>query len=212
MIARQGTYRSKKVIISIPSPLYDKITFTPDLPSGKNAIRLRTRMGYYTKVVLVYDRPWWRAHDLNGAAVSIAGPISAIQDTCVMFAKQFSLSAFIGGPNGREWAELPKAKRMEAVSNHMKVLYDDLISEKLPKPLKMIEKDWTKDEWFLGAPNAMYPTDILKDGGFRAMREAHRNIHFVGTETSEQFEGYMEGAVRSGERGAKEVTEALKRR
>jgi monoamine oxidase len=34
-------------------------------------------------------------------------------------------------------------------------------------------------------------------------------VHFVGTETASEWKGYMEGAVRAGERGAKEVVEAL---
>lgn len=37
------------------------------------------------------------------------------------------------------------------------------------------------------------------------------NIHFVGTETSSVFKGYMEGAVRSGDRGAQEVIDAFKK-
>jgi monoamine oxidase len=36
-------------------------------------------------------------------------------------------------------------------------------------------------------------------------------VHFVGTETAFEWKGYMEGAVRSGERGAKEVLLALNR-
>lgn len=36
-------------------------------------------------------------------------------------------------------------------------------------------------------------------------------LHFVGTETSFEWKGYMEGAVRSGERGAAEVLLAMNR-
>jgi monoamine oxidase len=43
----------------------------------------------------------------------------------------------------------------------------------------------------------------------KALREPFEAIHFVGTETSFEWKGYMEGAVRSGERGAAEVIEAL---
>lgn len=38
------------------------------------------------------------------------------------------------------------------------------------------------------------------------------NIHFVGTEFAKEWKGYMEGAVSSGEDGAKEVLEALEQR
>jgi monoamine oxidase len=43
----------------------------------------------------------------------------------------------------------------------------------------------------------------------KALRAPFEAIHFVGTETSFEWKGYMEGAVRSGERGAAEVIEAL---
>lgn len=43
----------------------------------------------------------------------------------------------------------------------------------------------------------------------KALRAPFQAIHFVGTETSFEWKGYMEGAVRSGERGAAEVIEAL---
>jgi monoamine oxidase len=41
------------------------------------------------------------------------------------------------------------------------------------------------------------------------LRAPTGRIHFVGTETAYEWKGYMEGAVRSGERGAAEVLLAL---
>jgi monoamine oxidase len=42
-----------------------------------------------------------------------------------------------------------------------------------------------------------------------ALRKPVGGIHWAGTETSTYWNGYMDGAVRSGERAAKEVLEAL---
>lgn len=204
-------YTSRKVIVSIPTPLYQKLHFTPPLPLSKAAIVRRTKMGYYTKVVLVYNHAWWREHNLVGSAVSAEGPVIMVMDTCVPSQAQYSLSAFVLGPKGREWSSLPKHQRMQAVKDHVKILFTDAIKpEKVPEPLNMIEKDWAKDPWFWGAPSTIYPTRILEDGGFKVIQERHGHVHFVGTETSDEFEGYMEGAVRSGERGAREVIEALR--
>ena len=49
---------------------------------------------------------------------------------------------------------------------------------------------------------------VLLDFG-RALREPVERIHWAGTETSTYWNGYMDGAVRSGERAAKEVLAAL---
>jgi monoamine oxidase len=43
----------------------------------------------------------------------------------------------------------------------------------------------------------------------RAIREPVGLIHWAGTETATVFAGYMDGAVRSGERAAAEVLEEL---
>ena len=42
----------------------------------------------------------------------------------------------------------------------------------------------------------------------RAIREPVERIHWAGTETATFWNGYMDGAVRSGERAAKEVLAA----
>ena len=42
-----------------------------------------------------------------------------------------------------------------------------------------------------------------------AVSEPVGRIHWAGTETATVFEGYMDGAVRAGERAANEVSEVL---
>ena len=39
----------------------------------------------------------------------------------------------------------------------------------------------------------------------RALREPFYNVHFCGTESATEWQGYMDGAVESGERCANEV-------
>jgi monoamine oxidase len=49
----------------------------------------------------------------------------------------------------------------------------------------------------------------LSEGGLMRITEPFMNVHFVGTETADVWRDYMEGGVRSEERGAKEIIEAL---
>lgn len=51
------TFKAKRVLVSVPTHLYPKITFTPDLPVGKKLLSETTVMGFYAKVILVYDAP-----------------------------------------------------------------------------------------------------------------------------------------------------------
>jgi monoamine oxidase len=43
------------------------------------------------------------------------------------------------------------------------------------------------------------------------MREAVGRVHWAGTETAIEWMGYMDGAVRSGERAARDVLAAERR-
>jgi monoamine oxidase len=52
------------------------------------------------------------------------------------------------------------------------------------------------------------PPGVLLDFG-KALREPVGRIKWAGTETATIWAGYMDGAVRSGQRAAKEVLAAL---
>lgn len=82
-------------------------------------------------------------------------------------------------------------------------------SESIPKPVQILEQEWVKEEWIEGAPNPVMALGALSEGGLVRITEPFMSVHFVGTETADVWRGYMEGAVRSGERGANEVIEAL---
>ncbi|PVH93967.1 amine oxidase [Periconia macrospinosa] len=66
---------------------------------------------------------------------------------------------------------------------------------------------WDLEEWSRGGPVAITPPNVLKENG-HALRTPVDGIHFAGTETSEYWTGYMEGAIRSGVRVAKEILRA----
>jgi monoamine oxidase len=70
--------------------------------------------------------------------------------------------------------------------------------------------EWSKDEWAgWGCPSTALTPGVLDAVGGEALREPWGDVHFAGTETAGEWKGYMEGAVRSGERAAGEVVEAL---
>jgi monoamine oxidase len=74
-------------------------------------------------------------------------------------------------------------------------------------PLAYFETDWSRDGWTTGCVSPV-PRNVLTRFG-PALRTPVGRIHWAGTETSEAWCGYMDGAVRSGERVAAEVLAAL---
>lgn len=204
------TATSRKVIVSVPTPLYRHISFSPPLPANKAKFAQSTTLGYYSKMILIFDRPWWRDADLSGRLNSPTGPFAFTRDTSADMDGQFSLTCFVVGEEGRKWSKLGvNERKRQVLEQYAKFAagYRDV-----PEPIQILEKEWVKEQWSEGAPNPVPDLGAFADagvGGVEALKEPFGSIHFVGTETADVWRGYMDGAVRSGERGAAEVVKAL---
>jgi monoamine oxidase len=209
---RSFSIQCRKVIVSTPTPLYRHISFDPVLPSYKTDITSHTTLGYYAKTLLIYSSPWWRELNLSGVSNSVIGPVGFTRDTCSVDDNQYSLTCFIVASLGRTWSQLSAAERQAQVLKQIATMFGAAApggAESVPTPVQILEQEWVKEEWIEGAPNPVMALGALSEGGLVRITEPFMNVHFVGTETADVWRGYMDGAVRSGERGAKEVIEAL---
>ena len=73
------------------------------------------------------------------------------------------------------------------------------------KPIGYLEKAWAEDPFSGGCPVGLMGPGTLERYG-AALRAPIGRVHFAGTETATVWCGYMEGAVSSGERAAKELS------
>lgn len=157
-------------------------------------------------MILVYDTPWWVEAGLCGLSQSFTGPFTVTRDTSDAEKGHFSLTCFVVGEPGRQWSKLhPHERRAQVLSQVAEVFGH---RDEVYKPREVFEQEWVKEQWSKGCPCPVMPPGVMEKLG-SALREPVGNLHFVGTETSYEWKGYMEGAVRSGERGAKEVVDAL---
>ena len=76
------------------------------------------------------------------------------------------------------------------------------------EPTGFVEMDWMSEAWSTGCASPLKPGVLSAYG--RALREPVGRIHWAGADTSPIWNGFMEGAVRSGERVAGEVVAALR--
>ena len=66
------------------------------------------------------------------------------------------------------------------------------------------DKSFTEEPFTKGCYAGMFPPGMLTQYN-ASLATPFNRIHWAGTETSTQFNGYMEGAVRSGERAVMAV-------
>lgn len=213
VISARGDFVCKRLIVSVPTPLYKEIQFDPPLPEAKAELARLNKLGYINKVIVRYASPWWRQHGLCGMLQSFTGPVAVTRDSSVDDLGQFSLTCFCAGTAGQEVAKLARAERFQVVANHIKATLGAGLasgggSGSVPEPVGFEEHEWARDQWAQGCPCPVAPPGAMTQYE-HALRTAHGKVHFVGTETAYEWKGYMDGALRSGIRGAEEVVRAL---
>lgn len=208
--AGRGDIYCQQVIVSIPTPLYKEIEFSPPLPIAKQELSRSNKLGYQVKVLLIYAQPWWRAVGLCGLLQSFEGPVCVTRDSSVQEKNQFSLTCFVSGSPGIELSFKTQQERYDAVLKQIDRVFGPFMDGKVPRPLTIADHQWAKDQWAQGCPCPVPPPGVMTNFG-SALRTPHGKVQFVGTETAFEWKGYMDGAVRSGERGAKEVIRILSR-
>ena len=198
--ARGLEVSAQQVIVAIPPTLAGRIDYTPALPAKRTQLTNHLPQGTLMKATAVYDTPFWRAAGLNGSAVSYTGPANVTFDDSPPDASKGVIFGFIGGDEARAHRKKSTAQRRAAVLAN----YTKYFGPKAAHPREYFETDWSQMIWTRGCPVAIAgPGTLTKYGP--ALREPVGRIHWAGTETSGFWNGYMDGAVRSGERAAEEA-------
>lgn len=200
----RGVVRAKRVIVAAPPPMVLDISWLPRLPVRHKQLMRSLDMGQLMKCDAVYSTPFWRAAGLNGFGINDSGAARAVFDNTPPDGGPGVLLAFVGGSTWRTYGVLPKAQRRQAVLEGFAAMF----GPQALSPIDYVEHDWTKERWTGGGPTAIHAPGSLVEFG-PAIRTPHGRVHWSGTETSTYWSGYMDGAVRSGERAAIEVLDRL---
>lgn len=200
----RGVVRAKRVIVSAPPPLVRQIVFQPGLPARRRELLDRMPMGKLMKADAVYEKPFWRAAGLNGFGISDHGATRAVFDNSPADGSIGVLLAFIGGSTWRTYGPESRSRRKAAVLAG----FAEMFGEQALHPIEYVEHNWPYNTWTRGGPVAiMHPGTMTSYGS--SIRTPHGRVHWAGTETATYWTGYMDGAVRSGQRAAAEVVAAL---
>jgi len=204
VIADGVTAWAKRVIVAIPPPLAGRIAYDPPLPGHRDQLTQRMPQGSVIKCMAIYDEPFWRKDGLAGIATSDVGPAKVIFDNSPPDGSPGVLLGFLEGRRAREYTRVSQQERREAVVG----TFARLFGPRAADPERYIDKSWAEEEWTRGCYGCYLPT-----GGWTAYGDALKapigRIHWAGTETASVWMGYIDGAIRSGERAAAEVAAAL---
>jgi monoamine oxidase len=204
VVSDKLTVTANRVIVAIPPALAARIDYEPILPFERDQLTQRYGQGTLTKVAAVYDTPFWRDQNLTGTVVDTGFPISASFDDSPPDGSPGVVFGFVGGDNARRYNSLSPTARQNAVIDQLASWF----GPKARAPRAFFDTSWSGEQWTRGCPVGIPSMGTLLAYGPWLRRPAGL-IHWAGTETADYWNGYMDGAVRSGERAAAEVLAEL---
>jgi len=191
------------VVLTAPPGTWKKIRFSPELPA-----EMDPQTGFNAKYfALVKDRFWekhvpalsqyalsddvfnmtWDGTDNQGAVDGSAG------GACLV--------GFAGGPVCQTSLKLDRETREKAFANVLEQFFPGYRANFL----KSFYMNWPDEPWAGASYSFPAPGEVTTVGPMLAKAHLEGGLHLAGEHTCYKFVGYMEGALQSGLRVAKEL-------
>ena len=189
--------RADFIVVTLPATTVRDVVFEPGLPDFQRDAMARIRYGAATRLVLQFERRFWRAPK-RPRAFGSDQPFGAVWDGNEQQRGRAGILTFLaGGRASGELQSILSREGLEGVASRLTWL---------GKPGRIIASEqtiWEDDPWARGGYAYV---DAGSDPSLRAWlaRPAGR-IFFAGEHTSVKWQGYINGAVESGQRAAAEI-------
>ena len=204
--SERATVTCRRVVVAMAPADAQRIRFTPDLPPRRAKLQQVGASGSMNKLFMVYDRPFWREAGLNGQVLSDLMMTPFVSDNSPPDGSVGILVTFMLPSTAHttlRWTDevlTGKDARREALTKDLVTLF----GPEAAQPSQYLEKLWTDEPWITGCVSTLAPGTRILYGD--AITQPVGDVHWAGTETSlDDHPGYMDGAVRAGERAARQV-------
>ncbi|MGB0435531.1 MAG: flavin monoamine oxidase family protein [Mycobacterium sp.] len=201
--AGHNEFTALAVVVAIPPEHRSGIQFDPPLPPEHQELVAHWPQGHLSKAYAAYERPFWRDNGCSGAALSDEGPVFITFDVSPDDAGPGIL---LGFTDARMFDPLTSQQRRDVALAGFVALFGDAAS----KPIDYLDHCWGTEEFAPGGPTAAVPPGSWTGYG-KSLRAPVDTIFWAGTETADEWTGFLDGAVRSGVRAAGEVHQELMR-
>jgi monoamine oxidase len=195
-----GVVDARRAVVAVAPMQRLDIDIAPAPPIEYQQLAQRWPLGALTKVYAAYPTPFWRSQGLSGQALSDVGPVFITFDV----SPPDGPGILLGFTNPRGFDALPEAQRRE----QSLACFAGLFGEQAANPIDYVDQRWGAEAFAPGGPTAAVPPGSWTKFG-PLLRMPVGPLHWAGTETADEWTGFMDGAVRSGQRAAAEVAATL---
>lgn len=194
------SYTASHCIVAIPPVAATDIVFSPAIPVDQWNLMQSSFMGAVVKCYAVYATPFWRKEFKNGLVAAPDEMTSVVFDNSPWDGSKGILMGFSLAEKAKQLMQHNMAERQELVKAGFVKMFGSAAAD----IEYYTDKSFTEEPFTKGCYAGMFPPGMLTQYN-ASLATPFQRIHWAGTETSTHFNGYMEGAVRSGERAAKEI-------
>lgn len=170
-------------------------------PTVKRAAIAQLGMGANCKLQLQFDRRHWVALGCGGDTYADTGYQATWEATRAQAGTPGILVNYTGGDVARAQSGRAATALASEFLGRIEPVLPGLADRWLAP--RVAFDDWPAHEWSLGSYSYWRVGQAQRIGG--AEGEAVAGCHFAGEHTSLDAQGYLEGAVESGERAAREI-------
>lgn len=190
-----------RVICAIPFSVLRSLEISPPFSPEKQ--RAITQLPYFSAALVYLQETtrFWVEQGLSGSAVTDL-PIGAVGNvTDKQPGPRGVLSSYSGGPQARQICARKESDRIKFVLEQMEKVFPGM-RENFEGG---VSKCWDEDPWARGASSWYKPGQMTELWPHMARPEGR--VHFAGEHTSAWIR-WMQGALHSGNRVAREINEA----
>ncbi|EZQ17821.1 hypothetical protein CF98_33040 [Halopseudomonas bauzanensis] len=196
----RSSFICRHVVLAIPPVMINQIRFDPPLPAKRRLLNQRFPSGRNTKVVTVYDKPFWRKRGLNGNIIATDGSLSATFDIGGTRTDKGILITLFTGRAAYGVDDLSPGDRKAFMLGRLALA----LGKEAMEPVEFHVQIWADEEWSAGASSPFLVPGALTTYGAEIGAPVGP-LHWAGTHMSTEYRGYMEGAVAAGEAAANRI-------
>jgi len=192
------TVSAEHCVLAAPLPPLRAVKFRPALPAPMAAAIAGLQYGIGTKTLLQYSRRFWIGQGFDGDTETDLPVSTTWEATNAQPGRPGILIAYTAGAPGARFTALPPAERISAAAGQLDRIYPG----SRPLQIHAFTIAWANERYTGGTYTAFAPGQVTRF--WSVLRTPVGPIHLAGEHTDEYW-GYMEGAVRSGQRAAKAI-------
>lgn len=188
---------SSFAILAVPLTAARSIDFHASLPESHRRMLDEVSYGAVTKVLIQYRRRFWQDVNWNGRLVSDT-LVYSWHATSHVESEDGILTVYTGGEPAARLASLPDEERIRLAVREIECLF--------PGSSDLIEHTatvaWPNEEFTRGSYMALAPGEVTAH--WESLMKPAGRLFFAG-EHATPLQGFMEGAVESGQRAARMI-------